>query len=394
MKKSERSAADKKVAKKPKLTKKQLTERKAERARITLLRRSADQLLKHIFVRLERLTLAELLEELENEYEGEAKYEALLQLCADKSVSECIRRTLIPRYIKFGWLEFDHKATDHSKAKGATNAWRIKRSKTSCQHCLKEMKQYSRIDTYGNKYCSSYCYSDYMELARNILDDEDHPYFYDCEEMISLLSAHQSEFDRLKAKLGHRLSNLTIQDHHHVFDKASDLINKVDYSYTQFESYVYYGGDDGTFAYEIYKRTNQLQELMTEIKRWCLNQTVTFFEENFQSLMNECYDDVKREFGHDSYEDSLNRVHWRLCGELERLTQFFGYRPELQLHQLKLQLDGHYDGQAKTPLIPSYEEMIELEDTYGVGVARPETSGISLSEKLDRLRERIVVWKP
>jgi hypothetical protein len=50
--------------------------------------------------------------------------------------------------------------------------------------------------------------------------------------------------------------------------------------------------------------------------------------------------------------------------------------------------------QSETFEIPSYEEMIELEDTYGVSVARPESAEPSLIQQLDGMQERIILQKP
>lgn len=346
--------------KKKKLTKKQQAELDAKQAKEAKQTVEADSLIRHIFTRLEQAKFEVLMEELEFEYEDSTELDALLSLAGEVEVEDFIRETLLPRYVSVGWL------------KVAENGWAIQRTKTSCQHCLRDLKRYYRLDQYGNWYCSKSCHESYMDFARNIVLDEDHPYDWDYQDSLDLRGTFERSFDRLKLDFAKRvmkyINNDTtteiLENLGAICEKARDIRSEIDYSFLQFQGYFQSEGDDGVFAWEIYQNTKDMLSVDEQIAKWCLEQVTSIWEGHFERIMSTIYDQeqayVKR---YSSPYDPLSSTQTIAKYKLLDPTKTFGY---------------------------------ELDDMYGVGVTRPDAlePRNRLHSQLDQLHQRIQGWKP
>jgi hypothetical protein len=149
-----------------------------------------------------------------------------------------------------------------------------------------------------------------------------------------------------------------------ICEKARDIRSEIDYSFLQFQGYFQSEGDDGVFAWEIYQNTKDMLSVDEQIAKWCLEQVTSIWEGHFERIMSTIYDEeqayVKR---YSSQYDPLSRTQTIAKYKLLDPTKTFGY---------------------------------ELDDMYGVGVARPDALDPRnrLHSQLDQLHQRIQDWKP
>lgn len=126
-----------------------------------------------------------------------------------------------------------------------------------CKICRKKPRVYRRVNTQGILFCSDSCYDLYGEQVGHPVDDIEHPYIDDYEEI-------RGTYIRWKEQYEDRLYGCWL----HGAPSKQQLLEDLDKYLWDLMDYRGLEGHDGVLSFEIYQYLQEFDDLYNQILKW------------------------------------------------------------------------------------------------------------------------------